>query len=185
MVGDSRSAAPRAAAVAYHRVSTIDQRPELAREELRRAARARDLELVAEIEETGSGARNDRPGLARLMDLVHQHRIAWVLIWKLDRFGRSVIDVLTNVRKLKQHGVTLVCTSQGLEVGPRGNAISDVIVTVLAAAAELERNVISERTRLGLVGARARGKILGRPKGSTDRRPRRKRGASRVAVVGS
>jgi putative DNA-invertase from lambdoid prophage Rac len=179
------SAAPRAAAVAYHRVSTVDQRPELAREELRRAALARGLDLVAEVEETGSGSRNDRPGLGRVMELVHQHRIAWVLIWKLDRFGRSVLDVLSNVRKLKAHGVTLVCTSQGLEVGPRASAISDVIVTVLAAAAELESNTISERTRLGLEGARSRGKILGRPKGSTDRRPRRKRGASRAVIVGA
>lgn len=174
------SAATRTAAVTYHRVSTVDQDPTLAREELRRAALARGLELVGEVEETGSGARNDRPGLARVMELVHQHRIAYVLIWKLDRFGRSVLDVLANVKKLKAAGVTLVCTSQGFEVGPRANAISDVIVTVLAAAAELERNVISERTLLGLQGARQKGKILGRPKGSLDRRPRRKKGASRV-----
>lgn len=179
------SAAARTTAAAYHRVSTVDQDPTLAREELRRAALARGLELVCEIEETGSGARNDRPGLARLMELVHQHRLAYVLIWKLDRFGRSVLDVLSNVKKLKAAGVTLVCTSQGLEVGPRASAISDVIVTVLAAAAELERNVISERTLLGLQVARQRGKILGRPKGSLDRRPRRKKGASRAVIVGA
>lgn len=179
------SAATRTAAVTYHRVSTVDQDPTLAREELRRAALARGLELVAEVEETGSGARNDRPGLARVMELVHQHRIAYVLIWKLDRFGRSVLDVLANVKKLKAAGVTLVCTSQGFEVGPRANAISDVIVTVLAAAAELERNVISERTLLGLQGARQKGRILGRPKGSLDRRPRRKKGASRAVIVGA
>ncbi len=179
------SAAPRAAAVTYHRVSTVDQDPTIAREELRRAVAHRGLELLAEVEETGSGARNDRPGLRRVMELAHQHRISHVVIWKLDRFGRSVIDVLANVRKLKSAGITLVATSQGLEVGPRANAISDVIVTVLAAAAELERNVISERTLLGIAAARQRGKILGRPKGSLDRRPRKKKGAARVVVVGS
>lgn len=166
----------------YHRVSTVDQDPTLAREELRRAVAARGLELLAEVEETGSGARNDRPGLRRVMELAHQHRISHVLIWKLDRFGRSVIDVLTNVRALKSAGVTLVATSQGLEVGPRANAIGDVIVTVLAAAAELERAVISERTLLGLEAARKRGKVLGRPQGAGDRRPRKRRGASRVVV---
>src|SRR4051794_25036796 len=127
-MGDLRSAAARAAAGTYHRASTVDQDPTLARDELRRAAIARGLDLVAEIEETESGARNDRPGLRRVLELVHQHRIAYVLIWKLDRFGRSVLDVLTNVRALKSAGVTLIATSQGLEAGPRPGAMGDMVV---------------------------------------------------------
>jgi len=179
------STAPRAAAVTYHRVSTVDQNPTLAREELRRAALARGLQLVAEIEETGSGARNDRPGLQRVMALAREHRIAYVLIWKLDRFGRSTIDATTNVKALKAAGVTLVATSQGLEVGPRSGAVGDLIFTVMVAMAEFERTVISERTLLGLQGARQRGKTLGRPKGATDLRPRKRRGSGRVVVVGA
>lgn len=167
----------------YHRVSTIDQDPTLAREELQRAAAARGLEVIAAIEETGSGARNDRPGLAQVMQLARQHRVAYVLVWKLDRFGRSVLDVVTNAKALKSCGVTLVATSQGLEVGPRAGAVSDLILHVMIAMAEFERSIISERTLLGLEGARKRGRVLGRPKGSGDRRPRRRRGVTRVSFV--
>jgi len=162
-------------AVTYHRVSTRDQRPELARDELRRAAAARSLEVVEEIEETGSGARNDRPGLARLLELVRRHQVDHVLCWKLDRFGRSTLDVLSNVRELERGGVTFICTTQGLEVGPNAGPMGRLVLTVLAAASELERETISERTRLGMEGARRRGRLIGRPKGSRDTKPRKRR----------
>lgn len=163
----ARQATP--TAVTYHRVSTRDQRPELAREELRRAARARGLRLVEEVEETGSGARNDRPGLARVFELARAGHVAHVLVWKLDRFGRSVLDVLSNVQELELAGVTFSATSQGLEVGPRAGPMGRLVLTILAAIAELERETISERTLLGLEAARRRGVKLGRPKkwGST------------------
>jgi putative DNA-invertase from lambdoid prophage Rac len=161
--------------VTYHRVSTRDQRPELARLELRRAAELRGLDLVEEIEETGSGVRGDRPGLARVLELVGRAEVAYVLVWKLDRFGRSTLDVLSNVQRLERSGVTFVATTQGIEVGPGAAAVGRLVLTVLAAVAELERDMISERTVLGLAGARARGKVLGRPKGSRDRKPRRRR----------
>jgi putative DNA-invertase from lambdoid prophage Rac len=164
-------------AVTYHRVSTLDQDPTLARAELRRAAAARGLDLVEEIEETGSGARNDRPGLGRLFELVRSHEVDWVLVWKLDRFGRSTVDVLTNVRELERAGVTFWATSQGLEVGRDSGAMGQLVLQVMAAMAQFERAVISERTLLGMQGARARGRRIGRPKGARDLRPRRKRRA--------
>jgi len=92
--------------VSYHRVSTTEQDPTLAREELRRAAQARDIFLIDEVEETGSGARNDRPGLQRVMQLVRAHLVSNVLVWKLDRFGRSTIDVVSNVKTIKNAGAT-------------------------------------------------------------------------------
>lgn len=169
--------APKASAVTYHRVSTVDQDPTLARVELRRAARARGLRLVAEIEETGSGARNDRPGLQRVMQLVRSHEVHQVLVWKLDRFGRSAIDVVTNVKAIKAAGATFVATSQGLQVGPDSGAIGDLVVSVMSAMAEFERAVISERTLLGLEKLRRRGRKLGRPSGSRDTYKRRRRWA--------
>ena len=150
----------------YHRVSTRDQRPELAREELRRAAEQRGVYLVEEVEETGSGARNDRPGLRRVLELVRAGEVAYVLVWKLDRLGRSTLDVLSTVQELVRAGVTFVATTQGLEVGPRAGAMGRLVLTILAAVAELERDMISERTVLGLVAAARRGRVLGRPKGS-------------------
>jgi len=172
---ERRTSPPRAKAVTYHRVSTVDQDPTLARDELRRAAAARGLDLVDEIEETGSGARNDRPGLQRVLELARHHQVSQVLVWKLDRFGRSSVDVLTNVQQLERAGVTFIATSQGLEVGPGAGAMGRLVLQVMAAMAEFEREIIRERTRLGLEAAARRGRFPGRPKGSRDRKPRKRR----------
>jgi putative DNA-invertase from lambdoid prophage Rac len=152
------------AAVTYHRVSTRDQNPQLAREELRAAATLRRLHLLEEVEETGSGARNDRPGLQRVMELVRGGRVSCVLCWKLDRIGRSALDVLANVRAMTDTGVTFICTSQGIEVGPAGGPMGNLVLTLLAAIAEFEREIICERTRLGHAAARRAGKHIGRPR---------------------
>lgn len=154
---------PFPAAVTYHRVSTADQDPTLARDELRRAVALRELALVEEVEEVGSGARNDRPGMARVMELAAAGQVTHVLCWKLDRFGRSALDVLTSIERLNRMGVTFVCTSQHIDVGPRAGAIGRMTMTVLAAVAEFERELIRERTRVGQARAVAKGRKIGRP----------------------
>jgi putative DNA-invertase from lambdoid prophage Rac len=151
---------PRAAI--YHRVSTVDQRPELARHELAAAARRFGARVVLNIEETGSGASNDRPGLVRILDAARRGQIDVVLVWKLDRFGRSALDLITNLRALDTAGVRFIATTQGLDF--RGDPISKLHLTVLAAVAEFERDQIIERTRLGLAKAKRDGKRLGRPR---------------------
>jgi putative DNA-invertase from lambdoid prophage Rac len=150
-------------AALYHRVSTLDQDPTLARRELRAAAGRLGLRAALEVEETGSGARNDRPGLRRVMEAARRGDIDAVLVWKLDRFGRSALDVLANIRELEGSGVRFLVTTQGIDVRPGGDALSHLIVTTLAAVAEFERDLIRERTRLGLERARACGVRLGRP----------------------
>lgn len=149
-------------AASYHRVSTADQDATLARDELRAAASARRLQIAWQIEETGSGARNDRPGLQQILDLARRGKIAFVLVWKLDRFGRSVVDVVSNVKELVRCGVTFVSITQGIEIGPESGPAGNLVLSVLAAAAEFEREVIRERIRLGLSKARKRGVKLGR-----------------------
>lgn len=156
------STAPALRVATYHRVSTFDQDPALARGELSVAAARLGGEVVLAIEETGSGARNDRPGLQRLMDAARRRRLDVVLVWKLDRFGRSALDVLANIRELDGAGVRFIATTQGLDVRPGGDAMSRLILGVLASVAEFERDIIRERTRLGLAKARASGKRLGR-----------------------
>jgi DNA invertase Pin-like site-specific DNA recombinase len=151
----------------YHRTSTVDQNPRLAREELQSAAH-RLGELVLEVEEKGSGARNDRPGLRKVMDAARTGKVDAVLVWKLDRFGRSVLDVLANIRELEGAGVRFLATTQGLDVKPDGDAMSRLILGVLASVAEFERDLIRERTRLGLRAAKRAGKRLGRPHALTD-----------------
>ena len=147
----------------YHRVSTVDQNPILARDELHAAAARLGGEVVLVVEEQGSGARNDRPGLQRVLDAARRGQLDAVVCWKLDRFGRSVLDVLANVRALEAAGVRFIVTTQGLDVRPGGDAMSRLILSVLASVAEFERDLIRERTRLGLRKARADGKRIGRP----------------------
>lgn len=150
-------------AVIYHRVSTVDQDEQGARTELEMAAKVRGFTIEMVIEETGSGARNDRPGLQRVMEAALRSRVDVVLVWKLDRFGRSSLDLLSNLRKLDDAGVRFIATSQGIDLQPGGDAMSKLLVTMLSAIAEFERDLIRERTILGLQKARRRGKRLGRP----------------------
>lgn len=154
---------PRLRVAVYHRVSTLDQNPGLAREELRAAAGRLGSEVVLDIEETGSGARNDRPGLQRLMDAARRGKLDAVVVWKLDRFGRSALDVLANIRDLDAAGVRFIAMTQGIDIRPGGDAMSRLILGVLASVAEFERDLIRERTRLGMANARAAGKAIGRP----------------------
>ncbi len=154
----------------YNRVSTLDQNPTLAREELQTAAARLGGKVVLDIEETGSGARNDRPGLQRLMDAARRGKLDAVMVWKLDRFGRSALDVLANIRDLDAAGVRFTVTTQGINIRPDGDAMSRLILGVLASVAEFERDLIRERTRLGMAKARAAGKRIGRPQGPRPKR---------------
>jgi len=86
-----------------------------------------------------------------------------VLVHKLDRFGRSAFDLLTNIRTLENAGVRFIATSQGIDIRPNGDPMSRLILVVLAGVAEFERSLIVERTLLGLDKARRSGKRLGRP----------------------
>ena len=150
-------------AILYHRVSTVDQDPTAAQQELRDAAKRYGLRVTMEIEETGSGANNNRPGLQRVMEAGRRGRIDTVLVWKLDRFGRSALDLLTNLRELEGAGVRFIAVTQGIDLRPGGEAMSRLMLTMLGAVAEFERELIVERTRLGMAKARQDGKRIGRP----------------------
>jgi len=150
-------------AALYHRVSKLDQDAELARDELRKAARARGARVVLDIEEKGTGTRNDRPGLQQVLEAAKAHKVDIVIVWKIDRWGRSVIDLLANVRTLVEtYGVRFYATSQGLDLKPGGDAVSKLLLTLLGGVAEFESALISERTVLGLARARKRGAQIGR-----------------------
>ena len=147
----------------YHRVSTLDQDSGLALEDLRQAAAIRGMTVVMDIQEVGSGAKNDRPGLLKVLTAARRGELDAVLVWKLDRWGRSSLDLLANLKMLEDAGVRFIATTQSIDIKPGGDAISHLLVTMLAAIAEFERDLIRERTRLGVAKARHRGKRLGRP----------------------
>ncbi len=153
---------------AYHRVSTDSQDPENARDELRQSAAARGMTITMEVNETGSGARNDRAGLQRVMAAARKGAIDAVIVYKLDRWGRSALDLLANINALSDAGVRFVAVSQGIDIKPGADAMSRLMLTVLAAVAEFERDLIKDRTKLGLARARAAGKTLGRPRVTVD-----------------
>jgi putative DNA-invertase from lambdoid prophage Rac len=162
---------PRAAL--YHRVSTREQNARLARGELRAAAAARGLRVVLEVEETASGRGSVRPGLDRVLDAAQRGAVEVVMVQRLDRWGRSTLDLLANLRRLRSAGVGFVAIAQGLEIRPQHDAVSDLTLTVLAGVAEFERAVIVERTLDGLAAARRAGKHLGRPLGPSAPAPER------------
>jgi DNA invertase Pin-like site-specific DNA recombinase len=150
-------------AALYHRVSTVDQNQHAARTELRAAARRLGLRVVLDVRETGSGANNQRPGLVKVLEAAQRGDVNAVLVWKLDRFGRSAFDLLGNIRQLEAAGVRFVVVTQGIDIRPSGDPMSRLLLTMLSAVAEFERDLVVERTRLGLANARRAGRRLGRP----------------------
>lgn len=157
----------------YHRVSTREQNARLARSELCAAAATRGLRVVLDVEEIASGRGSVRPGLERVLDAAQRGAIDVVMVQRLDRWGRSTLDLLANLRRLRSAGVGFVAIAQGLEVRQQPDAVSDLTLTVLAAVAEFERAVIVERTLDGLAAARRAGKKLGRPLGKRAPAPER------------
>jgi DNA invertase Pin-like site-specific DNA recombinase len=146
----------------YLRVSTRDQRLVQQFREIRRAVDARAWTIVAVYRERRSGAAGvDRPEWRRLRQDAALHRFSAVAAWSLDRLGRSALEVLDAAQDFERRGVRLLLAKDGLETsGPTGR----LVVTILAGVAQLERDMISERTRVGLAAARRRGSNIGRPR---------------------
>lgn len=147
----------------YHRVSTLDQNPELCRGELRAAGARLGGSVVLDVEETGTGAKNDRPGLAQIMDAARRGAVDVVCVWKLDRFGRSARDLLANIGELEDRGLRFIATTQGLDT--QGGATGRLLLTILAGVAEFELELIRGRTVQGMKHAREKGTRSGLPIG--------------------
>jgi len=129
--------------------------------ELREFADRRGWQIVGEYVDTASGAKDIRPALARLMSDIYQRRIDCVLVWKLDRFGRSLRHLLNALAELEACGVAFVSLRDNLDLGtPSGRFMFQII----GAMAEFERSLIQERVKAGLRNARTKGKRLGRPR---------------------
>jgi len=149
-------------AVLYSRVSTTNgQDPEMQSREIREYCQRRGWPLVGEYVDTGiSGAKERRPQLDRLVADAHKRRFDVVVVWRFDRFARSVSHLLRALETFRALGIEFVSLSEQIDTStPTGK----MIFTVLGAVAELERSLIAERVRAGLRNARAKGKRLGRP----------------------
>ena len=132
----------------YARVSATDQNFDLQIRELIDYAAKQGWEVVETYLDVISGAKSSRPGLNRLMEDARTRKFECLLVWKLDRSGRSLVDCLNNIKALEDHGVRFIATTQGLDTDQR-NPASRFLLHVLGAAAELERALIRERTQAG------------------------------------
>jgi DNA invertase Pin-like site-specific DNA recombinase len=157
---------PRAAI--YARVSTTNsgQSPEMQLRELREHAQRRGWEISCEYVDEGiSGAKDRRPALDRMMADAHRRKFEVVLVWRFDRFARSVTHLLRALDTFRALGMEFVSLCEALDTAtPAGR----MTFTVLGAVAELERSLIAERVKAGIRNARSRGVRLGRPKVVAD-----------------
>jgi len=155
-------------AAIYARVSTSDQNNAIQVRELTEYVQRRGWELTVVYQDQMSGAKASRPGLDRLMADAHQRRFDAVLVWKLDRFGRSLVRCVSGIHELASLGVRFIATSQGLDTD-ESNPASKLLLHILAAVSQFERELIRERVSAGMRAAQARGTRSGKPIG----RPRR------------
>ena len=154
-------------AAIYARVSAVTgQSPQMQLDVLREYAARRGLAIVAEFVDHGvSGARDHRPELDRLMSGARQRSFEVVLVYRFDRFARGVRHLVTALDEFQALGLEFVSYSESLDTStPMGRAMFSII----AALAELERNIIVERSVEGQRRARARGTHVGRPRRSVD-----------------
>ena len=144
----------------YARVSTNDQQTlPMQNRAMREYAARRGWTIRMQVREVGSGA-TQREAREKLLEAARCREIDVVLVWRLDRWGRSVTDLLATLQELEHLGVGFVSLTEALDLTtPAGRAMAGL----LAVFAELERGIVRERVRAGLAHARPNGKRLGRP----------------------
>lgn len=155
-------------AAIYARVSTADQRCELQLRDLRELCGRRGWEIAGEYVDTGwSGKLASRPELNRLKTDARARRFDAVLVWKLDRWGRSLINCIQSIQELDSLGIRFIASTQNIDTDDT-NPMSRFLLYILAAFAELERALIQERVAAGMAIAKKSGtrsgKSIGRPK---------------------
>lgn len=147
--------------IGYARVSTDDQNLDLQRDALTKSA------CKTIYEEKASGKATDRPELTNCLKALRAGDT--LVVWRLDRLGRSLPDLVKIIAELEQQGVAFESITEKIETG---SAAGKLVFHVFAALAEFERNLIRERTKAGLAAARARGRKGGRKPSLNDKQKR-------------
>jgi len=144
----------------YCRVSTMDQSIEMQRSDLRRYCEQRGFEIFREYADEGvSGTKDRRPALDALMEDARKGMFGGVLCWRFDRFARSTKHLISTLDEFRHLRIEFISYQENIDTAsPLGKAI----FTIVAAIAELERNIIVERIRGGIRRAKEQGKRLGR-----------------------
>jgi DNA invertase Pin-like site-specific DNA recombinase len=141
--------------IGYARVSTDEQNLDLQRDALRKAGvAAKDI-----FTDKVTGTQSDRPGLTQALS--HLRAGDTLIVWRLDRLGRSLKHLIETVTVLKEQGVAFKSLTENIDTS---TATGNLVFQIFGALAEFERNLIKERTMAGLEAARARGRKGGRPR---------------------
>jgi len=146
----------------YARVSTLDkgQDTELQLSDLRAYASARGWKVFKEYVDAGqSGSKEQRPAFSQLMEDARKRKIDIILVWRLDRFGRSLKHLIVSLDEIKTLGVGFVSFKENLDFT---TATGRLMLHLLGAFAEFEKEIIRERVKAGVAHAKAKGKRLGR-----------------------
>lgn len=144
----------------YARVSTHDQQTlPMQMKAMRAYAKKRGWKITHEVSEIGSGAKT-RPKREELLKEARRRHVDAIIVWRLDRWGRSVSDLIGSIRDLTDTGVGFVSLTEAFDLTtPAGKALSGM----LAVFAEFERDILRERVKAGIAHARSKGKSHGRP----------------------
>lgn len=162
-----KSEQPITSVALYARVSTVNnQDPGMQLSELRDYAKRRGWRVVEEYLDRGvSGSKESRPGLNRLMSDARRKKFDAILVWKIDRFGRSLKHLVNALADLAVLGVSFISLRDNLDLStPSGRLMFQII----GAMAEFERALIQERVRAGIRNAKAKGIRVGRPRVIVD-----------------
>ena len=148
----------------YTRVSTKDQSTERQVRELRKHAKARGWKVIHEVEEHASGAADNRPKREEILTMARKREVDIILVLTLDRWGRSIKDLVFTLDELKSLGVAFVCPG----FVDMTTAMGRMMAHLVGAMAEFEKELIKERVLSGLANARSKGRIGGRPRCNTE-----------------
>jgi DNA invertase Pin-like site-specific DNA recombinase len=154
-------------AAIYARVSTHNgQNPEMQLDEVHVFCRRRHWEVVGEYVDTGiSGSKEHRPALDRLLSDCRRRQVDAVVVYRYDRFARSLRQLVNALEEFRALGIDFVSLHEGVDTStPNGR----LVFGIFASIAEFERELIRDRVRSGLAAARAKGKKLGRPRVAVD-----------------
>ena len=149
----------------YARVSTLDQDCNLQLADLRRYAEQRFARYYEYVDVGVSGAQRRRPQLDALMTAAGQRLFDVVLVWKFDRFARSLKHLIDSLEEFRALGIDFISFTEGIDTTtPAGQLLFHVV----GAVAQFERDLIVQRVRAGMAHARALGKQIGRPRAIID-----------------
>jgi DNA invertase Pin-like site-specific DNA recombinase len=149
----------------YARVSTKEQSVDMQLNDLERYCRERKYEIYKIYQDSISGTKDTRPGLAQMMNDAKKCKFDIVLVWRFDRFARSTKHLVDALYEFRSLGIGFISYQENIDTS---SPLGEAIFTIISAMSKLERDIIAERVKGGLRKAKANGKRLGRARIEVD-----------------